>query len=181
MPQPLLNAQAVVPAVITFVNFLLLLKLAPSCCETIKKICSNNKLLAPHIIDFLKTRCVKKVLGAGANGIIFWTYQGCVVKVAFSTYHHSDYYETEDGDIRSKTLDLIIQLGLTSLTGYEILLKGHTLVVHEYHALQSYTLNELLTYTSTLSFIKTCLVQLMNIVVKYYVLIKERLSQCIII
>jgi serine/threonine protein kinase len=111
---------------------------------------------------------VRKVIGAGANGIIFLTYQGCVVKVAFSTYHHSDYYKTEDGDIRSKTLDQIIKLGLTSLTGYEILVKEHYLVVHEYHALQSYTLNELLTYTSTSSFIKNCLVQLVNIVVKLH-------------
>ena len=166
------NAQAAVPAVITFVNFLLLLKLAPSCCETIKKICSKNKLLAPHIIDFLKTRCVKKVIGAGGNGIIFLTHQGCTIKICFLSYHHTDYYKTADGDIRSKTLDKIIELGLTSLTGYEILVKEHYLVVHEYHSIQSYTLNELLTNTSTSSFIKKCLVQLVNIVVK---LRKERL------
>ena len=68
--------------------------------------------------------------------------------------------------IKSKTLDRIIESGLTSLTYYEVFLKGGYVVVHQYHSLQSYTLNELLTKLSSALFIKKCLVQLVNIVVK---------------
>ncbi len=164
MSQPF-TTQPAIPS-ITLVNFLLLLGLASSCRQKIQKICRDNKELAPHIIDFLKTRCVERVVGVGGNGIIFWTHQRCTVKICFSSYHESDYYQTEDGDIRSKTLDKIIRLGLTSLTDYEIFIKGHYVVVHQYHSLQSYTLNELLTNSSSVSFIKKCLVQLVNIVVK---------------
>jgi len=126
---------------------------------------SKNQALKKPLVQFLKSGCAKKVLGAGANGVVFWTFQNQVIKICFSPY--SDIYQIEDGDWRCYTLDAIILLGVTALCDYEIIGREY-MVLHQYMSLQSFTLNQILTSLSTSDFIVSCMNQLLSLVLKLW-------------
>jgi hypothetical protein len=141
------------------------IKLSSLCLETIKQIVSKNPDLKRPILDFLNFGCVIKIIGAGANGVVFLTFQNQIVKVCFSPY--DDIYQNKDGDLRCTTLDIIISLRVTALCDYEI--TGRTYMeLRQYMSLQSFTLNEILTSSSTSAFTICCMNQLLALVFKLW-------------
>ena len=140
-------------------------QLSQRCINIIKQVLSKNPELKESVVQFLNYGCAKKVLGAGANGVIFLTYQNQVVKVCFSPY--PDNYQNENGDWRCHTLDFIISLHVTVLCDYEIT-RGRYIGLRQYMSLQSFTLNEILTSLSTSDFIVSCMNQLLALVFKLW-------------
>lgn len=141
------------------------LSAAPKKMQIITSVLSKNPDLKEPVVQFLKFGCAKKVLGAGANGVVFLTFQNQVVKVCFSPY--TDNYQNEDGVWRCHTLDFIISLHVTALCDYKITF-GQYVGLRQYMSLQSFTLNEILTSLSTSDFIFYCMNQLLSLVFKLW-------------
>lgn len=141
------------------------LSAAPKNMQLITSVLLKNSDLKEPISQFLEFSCAKKVLGAGANGVVFLTFQNQIVKVCFSPY--TDNYQNEDGIWRCHTLDFIISLRITALCDYEITF-GKYVGLRQYMSLQSFTLNEILTSLSTSDFIFYCMNQLLSLVFKLW-------------
>jgi hypothetical protein len=162
-PQPSLSAAAPQPSLSAAApqkN-----KLGQECLKIIQKVFSKNPALKELIVQFLNFGCAKKIIGAGANGVVFLTFQNQIIKICFSPY--SDIYQNKYGDWRCYTLNLIISLGVTALCDYEIT-GGKYMGLRQYMSLQSFTLNQILTSLSTSDFIVSCMIQLVALVLKLW-------------
>jgi hypothetical protein len=149
-PQPFLSAAA------PQIN-----KLSPECLNIIEQVVLKNPNLKEPLDNFLKSGCPKEVIGFGANGVVFLTFQDQVIKICFSPY--SDIYQNEDGEWKCYTLDLIISLGVTALCDYEIT-GGKYMGLRQYMTRQTWTLNQILTSVSTSDFIVSCMNQLLALI-----------------